>query len=86
MKPIGKYILIKKIEEEVETSSGLLLSSEEASNSLRYAKAKVIAVGTDVANIEAEKNIYFDKHAGYTMMINSESYTVIREGDVVVVL
>jgi co-chaperonin GroES (HSP10) len=30
MKPIGHYILINIIEEEIETSSGLILSGEEA--------------------------------------------------------
>ena len=39
MKPIGKYILVKNIEEEIETSSGLLLSAEDASQ-MRYKKAK----------------------------------------------
>ena len=35
MKPIGKYIVIKTIEEEIKTSSGLLLSAEDA-NEMRY--------------------------------------------------
>ncbi len=37
MKPIGTNIVIKTIEEEIKTSSGLLLSSEDA-NQLRYKK------------------------------------------------
>lgn len=85
MKPIGKYILINTIEEEIETSSGLILSGEEA-NQLRYKKAKIAEVGTDVSNISKDDTIYYDSRAGYKMMINSESYTIIRETDVVVVL
>ena len=85
MKPIGKYILINAIEEEIETSSGLLLSGDEV-NQLRYKKAEIIAVGTDVHDIKIGDKIYFDKRAGYTMMIGSDSYTLISERDVVVVL
>jgi len=85
MKPIGKYILIKKVEEEIETSSGLLLSAEDA-NQLRYKKGKVVEVGTDVTVINKEDDIYYDSRAEYTMLIGSEAYTIIRETDVVVVL
>ena len=47
MKPIGKYIVIKKIEEELKTKSGLLLSAQDASG-FRYKKAEVIKPGTNV--------------------------------------
>lgn len=85
MKPIGKYILIKNIIEEVETSSGLLLSAEDA-NQMRYKKASVVKSGSDVDVINDDDVIYYDKNAGFTMMIESETYTVISERDVVVVL
>ena len=85
MKPIGKYILIKKVDEEIETASGLVLSAKDASD-IRYRKGNVVAVGDMVGQIKSEDVIYYDSRAGYTMMINSESFTVIRESDVVVVL
>ena len=85
MKPIGNYILINIIEEEIETSSGLILSGEEA-NQLRYKKAEIIEVGTDVLHISKGDTIYYDSRAGYTMMINTDTCTLIRESDVVVVL
>ena len=85
MKPIGKNIIIKIIEEELITSSGLLLSAEDA-NDLRYKKAVVFKTGTDVAVIKEKDLIYFDKRAGYTMIIKDEPYTIIQEKDVVVVL
>lgn len=85
MKPIGKYILIKNIEEEIETSSGLLLSADDA-NQMRYKKANVIKEGSDVTVIKEGDVIYYDKNAGFKMMIKSETYTVISERDVVVVI
>lgn len=85
MRPIGKNIVIKTLEEEIKTSSGLLLSADDA-NQLRYKKGKIIAIGTDVVAIDTESEIYYDKRAGYTMLINNEAYTIIRENDIVVVL
>jgi co-chaperonin GroES (HSP10) len=85
MKPIGKNLLIKIIEEEIKTSSGLLLSSDDASQ-LRYKKGIVIKSGTDVAVIDESDLIFFDKRAGFTLIINDEPFTVIQEKDVVVVL
>lgn len=85
MKPIGKYILIKEIKEEVKTESGLLLSAEDTSN-IRYKKGKVIVPGTDVSVIDSGDIIFYDSRAGYTLIIKEETYTVISERDVVVVL
>ena len=39
MQPIGKYIAIKTIEEEIKTNSGLILSGEDA-NQFRYKRGK----------------------------------------------
>ena len=85
MKPIGKNIIIETIEEEIKTSSGLLLSSEDA-NQLRYKKGIVVKPGTDVDVIKEGDNIYYDKRAGYTMLIEGKAYTIISQNDVVVVL
>jgi co-chaperonin GroES (HSP10) len=84
MIPIGKNIIIKAIEQEIETDSGLLLSAQD-NNQLRYKKALVIKSGTDVSVIKDGDTIYYDKHAGHTMMLNDQQYTLILERDVVLV-
>ena len=85
MQPIGKYILVKLIEEEVVTNSGLLLTAQDV-NDFRYCKASVVKPGTDVTVIKEGDVIYYDKSHGYTMLLNQEQLTVIQERDVVVVL
>jgi co-chaperonin GroES (HSP10) len=85
MQPIGKYIIIEQIDEEITTKSGIMLSGADT-NQLRYKRAKVIASGTDVKAIHSGDEIYYDKNHGFTMMIKDEQYTVIQEGHVVVVL
>jgi co-chaperonin GroES (HSP10) len=85
MRPIGKYIIVKDIKEEIKTESGLILSGEDA-NQLRYRRAEVIAPGTDVEVIDEGDELYYDKGHSFTMLINNEQYTIISERDVVVVL
>ena len=85
MKPIGKYIVIKTIKEELKTESGLLLSAQDV-DGFRYRKGIVVKQGTNVADIKEDDVIYFDKAAGHQMLIEEYPYTVITERDVVVVL
>ncbi len=84
MKPIGKYIVVAQIDENVKTDSGLLLSGEEV-NQFRYRKGVVVEPGTDVSNIVKGDKIYYDKAHSFTMMIDGSQYTILRESDVVVV-
>ena len=85
MRPIGKFIVIKDIQEEIKTNSGLILSGEDT-NQLRYKRAEVIAVGTDVDVIDEMDELYYDKSHSFTMLIDNEQYTIISERDVVVVI
>jgi len=85
MKPIGKYIVIDEIKEEISTESGILLTSEDTKD-LRYKKGLVVVSGTDVDVVNTGDEIYYDSRAGYKMVINGTQHTVISESDVVVVL
>ncbi len=85
MKPIGKYIVITKVEAEVKTESGILLSAEDV-GAMRYHQAVVVKPGTLVEHIKEGDEIYYDKAAGHSMLINDKIYTVISERDVVVVI
>lgn len=85
MKPIGKYIVVKDIQETVTTESGLVLSGEDT-NQLRYKRASVVASGTDVTVISEGDELYYDKAHSFTMLINDIQFTIISERDVVVVI
>jgi len=83
--PINKYILVTTIDEQIKTESGLLLTGSDA-DKFRYKKGLVVKPGTNVDVIKENDLIYYDKGAGYTMLIDNMPYTIIREADVVVVL
>lgn len=84
MKPIGTYIVVKDIDKEIKTESGLILSGEDA-NQMRYKRAEVVMPGTDVTVISAGDIVYYDKGHSFTMIIGESPVTIIRLSDVVVV-
>jgi co-chaperonin GroES (HSP10) len=85
MKPIGKYIVVKNIDEEIKTESGLILSGDDT-NQLRYKRCTVVEPGTDVSVISKGNELYYDKGTSFTMLIDDVQYTIIQERDVVVVI
>ena len=85
MTPVNKYIVVTTIDEQIKTESGLLLTGSDA-DKFRYKKGLVVKPGTNVEVIKENDLIYYDKGAGYTMLIDNMPYTIIREADVVVVL
>jgi co-chaperonin GroES (HSP10) len=84
MKPINKYIIVRDIEEQITTDSGLILSGKDR-ETMRYAKGKVIAPGTEVKNIATGDRVYYDKRQAFTMIVSGDPVTIIQERDVVVV-
>jgi|TARA_R110002020_G_scaffold280900_1_gene496655 co-chaperonin GroES (HSP10) len=82
---IGKNVIIQPIEEQIKTDSGLLLTASDVEG-FRYKKGKVIKEGTDVQAIKGNDIIYYDKSAGFSLLINNITYTIINERDIVVVL
>lgn len=85
MRTIGKYIAIAKIEEQVKTASGLMLSSKDIGD-MRYAKGVAVKVGPEVVGIKDGDTVYYDKSRSYVMVVEQEPYIIISERDVVVVV
>jgi co-chaperonin GroES (HSP10) len=86
MRVLGKYVVIEEKNDEHLTDSGLIVSSDEADFNLRYRRGVVISPGVDVGSLSAGDEIYYDKNAGFKLLLESKSRLVILERDVVVVL
>ena len=85
MKAVNKYIIIDRIKDEPIKKNGLFLT-EKHQDEIRYRKAKVRSVGTNVEGVSTDDIIYYDRHAGYGIEYDGEFLFVIKEQDVVVVL
>ena len=86
MKAIGKYIVIDPINEPTTKTKGGLILAEAQREDIRYRRAKVIKPGTDVKAIKKGDKIYYDKAAGFNIEIDKNSYKIIKETDIVIVL
>jgi co-chaperonin GroES (HSP10) len=86
MKVLGKYVVIEEKSDEQLTDSGLIVSSDEADFNLRYRRGVVVKPGSDVFTLSVGDEIYYDKNAGFKLLLESKPRLVILERDVVVVL
>jgi|TARA_R110001592_G_scaffold38130_1_gene126185 co-chaperonin GroES (HSP10) len=86
MKAIGKNIVVLPVKETESKTKGGLLLAEANREDIRYRMAKVVTIGDAVVGVKDNDTIYYDRHAGFGIEIKNEKLTVIKEGDVVVVL
>ncbi len=85
MKAIGRNLIINKIKEGTTKTKGGLLLSENQRDDIRYIKASVVSVGSEVEGVANKDIIFYDRHAGHKIEIDKKSYRVIKAQDVVVV-
>ena len=85
MKVLNKFLLVKKVAEQKQTKSGLLLTGEDA-NDMRYHKAVTHSVGDSIVGINPGNTVLYDKVQSHEIVLDNERYTIIQEKDVVCVL
>ena len=89
LKPLGDRLIVKAIEEEATTASGIVLPDTAKE---KPQKGKVLAVGDGKWDDEGEKRIPLDvsegdevlysKYGGTEITIDGEELLVLRESDV----
>jgi chaperonin GroES len=89
LKPLGDRLIVKAVEEEETTSSGIVLPDTAKE---KPQKGKVIAVGDGKWDDEGEKRIPLDvvegdevlysKYGGTEIKVEGEELLVLRESDV----
>ncbi len=88
IKPLGDRVLVKPIEQDTETSSGLLLP-ESAKE--KPQEGEVLAVGDgkrdDSGNrialdVETGNRVLFAKYAGTEVKIDGEKLLIMKESDI----
>lgn len=84
MKVLSKYLLVKRVSEQKQTSTGLLLTGAD-SNDMRYHKAVVHSVGDNITGINTSDTILYDKVQSHEIILDNERMTIIQERDVVCV-
>lgn len=90
LKPLGDRVVIKKVEAEEKTKSGIVLPSSAKE---QPQMAEVVAIGADILNDEKKKDqikvndkVIFSKYAGTEVKIDGEEYTILKLNDILAVV
>lgn len=90
IKPLGDRVVIKKIENEEKTKSGIVLPSTAKE---QPQMAEIVAIGADITNDEKKKEqvkvgdkVIFSKYAGAEVKIDGVEYTILKLNDVLAVI
>ena len=90
LKPLGDRVVIKKVEAEEKTKSGIVLPSSAKE---QPQMAEVIAIGADIINDEKKKDqikvndkVIFSQYAGTEVKVDGEEYTILKLNDILAVV
>jgi chaperonin GroES len=89
LKPLGDRLIVRAIEEEETTASGLVLPDTAKE---KPQKGKVLAVGDGKINedtgkrtpldVEVDDEVLYSKYGGTEIKVDGEELLVLRESDV----
>ena len=87
MRPLGYNIIVNELKEDIKTTSGGLMLGEAHRDDIRYRKAEIVSIGSDVPEgiLEASKIVWIDRNAGSKIDLPTGLFTVIRLSDIVIV-
>lgn len=92
IKPLGDRVLLKAMEEEEKTKSGIVIPDTAKE---KPQKGKVLAVGTGrildngtkvPLEIQVGDIVVFSKYAGTEVKVDGEEYLIVSERDILAVL
>lgn len=91
LKPLGDRVVVKMIESEETTKSGIILTSS-AKEKPQIAKVIEVGPGIDVdgktVKMEVSKNdkVVVSKYAGTEIKYEGEDYIILRQGDILAIV
>ena len=91
LKPLADKVVVKRLEAEEKTKSGILLAASAQEKPEIF---EVIAVGPGgivdgnevKMEVKAGDRIITGKYTGTTVKVEDEEYTIVRQGDILAVI
>ena len=91
LKPLADRVIIKMVEAEETTKSGIILS---AASQEKPSVAKVVAVGKGgvvdghevVMELKVGDKVLLSKYAGTEVKLDGEEHTIVRQSDVLAIV
>ncbi len=88
IKPIGDRVLVKPVNEEEVTESGIVLP--DTVDKEKKAEGKILAVGggekVSKLGLAADQKILFGKYAGEEIKVDDKEYKILNHDDILAVI
>ncbi|MBX2078601.1 co-chaperone GroES [Campylobacter peloridis] len=81
--PLGKRVLVKRVEETKTTASGIIIPDNAKEKPLM---GEVVAVSKEVEDIKANDKVVFAKYGGSEIKLDNEEYLVLNTDDILGIL
>ncbi len=81
--PLGKRVLVKRIEAQNKTASGIYIPDNAKEKPL---SAKVEAVASEIKEIKVSDEVVFGKYAGSELSLDGQDYLVLEFKDILGVI
>ena len=87
IKPLGSRVVIKKIESEEKTASGILLTSS-AKEKPQVAEVVAVGPGTEDEKMELKTGdkVIFAQYAGTDVKYGGEEYSIMNQRDILAIV
>jgi len=87
IKPLADRVLVKPIEAETTTASGLIIPDSAKE---KQQEGTVIAVGNGTKDepmtVKVGDTVLFGKYAGSELVLDSTEYLIMREADILAII
>jgi len=85
IKPLGDRVLLKVVEAETKTASGLFIP---ATAQEKTQTASVVAIGDDkdLITVKPGDKVMYDKYAGTTIKIDDVDHLIIKMQDIIAIV
>jgi chaperonin GroES len=77
--PLGKRVLVKRVEEANTTSSGIIIPDNAQE---KPAKGEVVAVSSEVNELSCGDVVVFGKFSGNEISLDTQKYLVLDTDDI----
>lgn len=87
IKPLGDRVVIKKLEAEEKTKSGIVLPGQ-AKEQPQMAEVVAVGPGTEEVKMElkAKDVVIFSKYAGTEIKYEGDEYTILSQKDILAIV
>ncbi len=87
IKPLGARVVIKRVEAEEKTKSGIVLPGQ-AKEQPQMAEVVAVGPGTEDEKMELKvgDKVVFSKYAGTEIKYDGEEYTIMKQEDILAVV